>query len=390
MDHDLKYYNSYNHSIIIPKIFYNFKYKKSGFFIFEWIEFISYFRKLEKVLDFYIFKSLIRNYYSIDTYQNSRTLITKIVYNLNAFIYDQDHIEYFINFDSTVIRFRKLSQIINGTNNFTDEKKKEFINFIISTLDILQEIIIIFENNNVFYKNSEYYNNRFYIENPDNIDLIPFAGGYIDKDKKIKSFWISKTCITNHQYLQFIKDGGYSNEKFWSKEGFYWLSYNKIKHPKHWSIINNKWCINGHPIDFIFNYPVQKISYFEAEACAKYYNSRLPSEEEWNWIETNRNKTGFPYGLEIPVLYEISTEFTDILSCQNSRSVSLMGLVHLYGNTWEYTTTVKNSEDKTLVCLKGGDWKVPNFILNNNLKMYLEKDIRDYSTGFRIIKNNRD
>lgn len=67
-----------------------------------------------------------------------------------------------------------------------------------------------------------------------------------------------------------------------------------------------------------------------------------------------------------------------------------MGLVHLYGNTWEYTTTVKNSEDKTLVCLKGGDWKVPNFILNNNLKMYLEKDIRDYSTGFRIIKNNRD
>ena len=51
-----------------------------------------------------------------------------------------------------------------------------------------------------------------------------------------------------------------------------------------------------------------------------------------------------------------------------------------------YKTTKNNEDEIQTVCLKGGDWKVPNFILNNNLKMYLEKDKRDYSTGFRIIK----
>ena len=405
MGHDLKYYNNHNQSIIIPKIFYNFKYRETSFFIFEWIEFISYFRKLESILNFYILKSLIRNYYSndINTNNNSRMLITKIVYNLNAFIYDQDHVEYFINFDSTIIRFKKLSRIINETDNFECDKKKTFIDFIISTLDILEEIIIIFEdngiiNNNIYFVNTSCtqenteYNNCLYIEPPDNINLIPFAGGSIksidNKDKKIKSFWVSKTCITNYQYLQFIKDGGYLNKNLWSKEGFYWLSYNRVKHPKNWTNTNNKWYINNHLINYTFNYPVQKISYFEAEACAKYYNSKLPSEEEWNWLETNRNKTEYPYGIEIPILFDISTEFTDILSCQDSTSVSLMGLVHLYGNTWEYTTTTKNNENMpTTVCLKGGDWKVPNFILNKNLKMYIEKDSRDYSTGFRIIKN---
>ena len=386
MDHDLKYYNTYNQSIIIPKFFYNFKFKKNGFFIIEWIEFVSYFRKFVAILDFYILKSLIRNYYSHDSYQSSRTLIIKIIQNLNYFVYNQDHFEYFITFDSSIIRFRILTQIISGKNDFPEDKKKSFLNFIMSSLDILQEIIIIFEDNNIFYPKDSFELKYHNIEKTDDIKFIPFAGGLNSSKTHIKSFWISKTCVTNYQFLQFILNGGYLNEKYWSKEGLYWLKFNKFMYPKYWNIINSKWFINNCPIELKYNFPVENISYFEAEACAKYYDSRLPSEDEWNWAASNRNKTEYPFGLDLPVLFEISSEFSPVSSSHNSRSESMMELVHLYGNTWEYTSTFKNDKDITQVCLKGGDWMVPNFILNNSLKMYIAKDKRDYCSGFRIIK----
>ena len=53
----------------------------TAFFIMEWIEYVSYFRKICQSLDYYIMKSLITDYYSLTESQSSRQLIKIIIEN---------------------------------------------------------------------------------------------------------------------------------------------------------------------------------------------------------------------------------------------------------------------------------------------------------------------
>ena len=153
MDYDSNYNIMLEDEYFNQQIFFNFTYKKNGFFIFEWIEFVSYFNKMCDFLDFYIMKSLVKNYYSLDknNYQHSRKLISAIVKNLNLYIYDIIHVEYFISFETTINRLRFLKDIINTNKSFSEEKKRNFIEFLISSLEIIQQIIIIFEDNKIYY-----------------------------------------------------------------------------------------------------------------------------------------------------------------------------------------------------------------------------------------------
>ena len=381
----LKYYFDYNKIIIKPKIFFETSKPKSNFFIFEWVEYTSYFRKMNEVLDYYIIKCLIKNYYSTKKFTSARELISKIVKNLNYFVYDKIHYDYFFNFDDTIHRFKYLEKIILDSNLFSDIKKKQFINYLISSLDILQEIIIIFDQNNIL-------NNNSYKRNPFNfndriqlLNFVPFAGGTIN-NKKINSFWVTDMCISNYHYLQFIKNNGYLKKSLWSEDGYNWVNANSIYKPKNWKFINNEWFIGTIPIEEVYNLPVEHISYYEAEACANYYKCRLPTEDEWEWMATNRNKTKFPNGIDLPLFFELSINFSSVEAVNGQGCKSLMGLYQMFGNTWELTSSLKIDNDQIEVCLKGGDRNVPTFILNSKLKMYIERYSNDFLTSFRMIK----
>lgn len=381
MEPDYEYYNSFSNSIIIPKLYFNLKLKKSIFFTCEWFEIVSYFKKVVTILDFYILKSLIKNYYSETNKFCSRSLITKIAKNLNYYLYNDVHYEYFLTFDDTIKRFNRLKELIVINSTLSTEKKKNFFNFIVSTISLLQEIIVIFEDYHIFYKKNEYYNDYFMSHKTIHANFIPFAG-----NDTIKSFWISDNCLTIYQFLKFVEDDGYKNKKYWSKEGYFWLNYFNYNYPKNWRKIDDEWYIGDEELKYFYNHPVSKISFYEAEACAKYYGCRLPTQEEWDWVSTNRNKTDNPFGLKLPFILNISTEFADVISCNDVESKSLMNVNQLYGNVWEFTKSIEIENDNLYVYTKGGDWKIPRFLLNNNLKLLLPKDNRNYSIGFRLVK----
>ena len=71
---------------------------------------------------------------------------------------------------------------------------------------------------------------------------------------------------------------------------------------------------------------------------------------------------------------------------QDVESKSLMNVNQLYGNVWEFTKSMEIENNNLYVYAKGGDWKIPRFLLNNNLKLLLPKDNRNYSIGFRLVK----
>jgi len=106
---------------------------------------------------------------------------------------------------------------------------------------------------------------------------------------------LASELVTNAQWLNFIEDGGYEDAKWWLDAGWSWVQAEQIHAPLYWNqdLKNQHWrfSLNGNsPLDTAK--PVSNISYFEAEAFARWAsknldghaNSRLPTEFEWESV----------------------------------------------------------------------------------------------------------
>ena len=94
---------------------------------------------------------------------------------------------------------------------------------------------------------------------------------------------ISKQLVTNGEYLEFIKDGGYKNFNLWHADGWDWVNCNGITSPMYWHKTNNGWkyfTLNGLK-NLDLDLPVTHISFYEAWAFAEWKGMRLPTEFEW-------------------------------------------------------------------------------------------------------------
>lgn len=110
----------------------------------------------------------------------------------------------------------------------------------------------------------------------------------------LHDFAISKTLVTNAEFLEFIHAGGYENFNYWHSEGWDWVKSNHIASPMYWHLMDGEWfnyTLGGLlPVDL--NAPVSHISYYESYAYASWKGMRLPTEFEWevaakhfNWGE---------------------------------------------------------------------------------------------------------
>lgn len=140
-----------------------------------------------------------------------------------------------------------------------------------------------------------------FINIPEGVYEIGYKGDGFSFDNELNrhkvylhDFSISKTLVSNVQFLEFIKAGGYENFNYWHAEGWDWVKNNHITSPMYWHLIDEEW----------FNYtfagllpidpdaPVSHLSYYEAYAYASWKGMRLPTEFEWevaaksfNWGE---------------------------------------------------------------------------------------------------------
>ena len=105
----------------------------------------------------------------------------------------------------------------------------------------------------------------------------------------LHDFQISKSLVTNADYLEFMGAGGYENFKFWLDEGWSWVQENKVISPLYWKNIEGKWhssTLEGlNPIEP--DHILTHISFYEAQAFATWKGARLPTEFEWE-VAANR------------------------------------------------------------------------------------------------------
>jgi ergothioneine biosynthesis protein EgtB len=89
--------------------------------------------------------------------------------------------------------------------------------------------------------------------------------------------------VSNGEWLRFIEEGGYANAALWLAEGWDWVRANGIVAPLYWEQGDGAWLRFGldglHPVELAD--PVCHVSYYEADAFARWAGARLPTEAEW-------------------------------------------------------------------------------------------------------------
>ncbi|SFW55049.1 ergothioneine biosynthesis protein EgtB [Sinomicrobium oceani] len=99
----------------------------------------------------------------------------------------------------------------------------------------------------------------------------------------LDAFEIASHPVSNGAYLEFIRDGGYTDFRFWHAAGWDWVNRNKIKAPLYWHFMDGHWMQYGLRgiQEIIPTEAVCHISYYEAAAFAAWSGKRLPTETEW-------------------------------------------------------------------------------------------------------------
>lgn len=110
---------------------------------------------------------------------------------------------------------------------------------------------------------------------------------------KLTDYALARHAVSNSDWLTFIDDQGYNEQRWWSNDGWQWCQQNQITHPEQWlANTDSQWfgvdSFGAH--ELTATSAVQGISYFEAEAfvswlreavAGAYSLARLPHEYEW-------------------------------------------------------------------------------------------------------------
>ena len=99
----------------------------------------------------------------------------------------------------------------------------------------------------------------------------------------LDDFQISDRLVTNAEYMEFVKDGGYRDPLLWHSEGWDWLHRENVTSPLYWNERDGEWhhYTLGGLRELPMNAPVCHVSLYEAAAYAEWKGMRLPTEFEW-------------------------------------------------------------------------------------------------------------
>ena len=134
--------------------------------------------------------------------------------------------------------------------------------------------------------------------------------------------------VTNAEWLGFMADGGYANPLLWLSDGWDWVQETGIEAPLYWRSGDAGWERFGldgqRPVDLAE--PVCHISYYEADAYARWAGARLPTEMEW---EAAAARFDASHGHQLDVAGPVHPR----------PSPEGSGLRDLFGNVWEWTAS---------------------------------------------------
>ncbi|MEW6300427.1 MAG: SUMF1/EgtB/PvdO family nonheme iron enzyme, partial [Thermodesulfobacteriota bacterium] len=226
-------------------------------------------------------------------------------------------------------------------------------------------------------------------------------------------FLIDRFPVTNGEFLRFVRAGGYHNPSWWTPEGWQWREQSRVEHPLYWrQTPGGEWTEIGlTPARLLpLDHPVSNVSWYEADAYARFAGKRLPTEAEWEkaavWDPDRNRKLPYPWGEEQPDGHHCNFNATVGGTTAVGRYAeyqSPYGCADTLGNVWEWTSSWFRPYpgfaaypyegysvpyfDQQHRVLRGGSWATRRHVLRPSFRNWYHPWVREVFAGFRCAKD---
>ncbi len=229
----------------------------------------------------------------------------------------------------------------------------------------------------------------------------------------IPAYKIARVPATNEEYARFVAERGYERREFWSEDGWAWRERESWTCPLYWCQEGEaNWSVRGMFENGTLapDHPVTGVSWYEAEAYARYAAKRLPTEAEWekaaSWDFARQTKRRFAWGDAEPTgahcnfdnLYWGTTPVGSLPA-----GASDAGCLDMTGNVWEWTNDAfaafpgfapfpypeysQEWFDGDHRILKGGSWATRSSILRTSFRNFFRRHFRIAFAGIRLAED---
>jgi len=208
-----------------------------------------------------------------------------------------------------------------------------------------------------------------------------------------QAFELATRPATNGEYLEFMQDGGYTRPELWLSDGWKAVQQHGWVAPLYWQQEDAAWfthTLNGWlPVNP--NEPVCHLSFYEADAFARWAGGRLPTEAEWEQVAANLPLTG--NFVESGALHpRIAPETNPARPAQ------------MFGDVWEWTQSAYSpypgfrpsagalgEYNGKFMCnqlvLRGGSCITPHSHIRASYRNFFPADARWQFSGVRLARD---
>ena len=241
----------------------------------------------------------------------------------------------------------------------------------------------------------------YWIEYPEGVYAIGHNGGGFSFDNETpmhkeyaNPFKLASRLVTNREYLEFIQDGGYERPEIWLSDGWSTVEANDWNAPSYWEKKNGSWqyfTLSGIR-KIALDEPVCHVSYYEADAYARWAGARLPTESEWEIAASNLSIEGNFVENENyhPMVISVETNnrepeqmFGDVWEWTRSPYGPYPGYTTLPGALGEYNGKFMCNQ----IVLRGGSCATSRSHIRKTYRNFFPPNARWQFMGIRLAKD---
>ena len=210
----------------------------------------------------------------------------------------------------------------------------------------------------------------------------------------VHAFQLASRLVTAGEYQQFIYDGGYRRPELWLSDGWAAVLENRWQAPLYWERRDGAWwsmtLAGMRPVEA--SRPVCHVSYYEADAYARWAGARLPTEAEWEVVAAEAPVSG---NLRDSAAYMTQPPTPDASSEHPQQ---------LYGDVWEWTQSAYSAYpgfrpnpgalgeyNGKFMCnqivLRGGSFATPRGHIRSTYRNFFQPYQRWQFSGVRLAKD---
>jgi ergothioneine biosynthesis protein EgtB len=211
----------------------------------------------------------------------------------------------------------------------------------------------------------------------------------------VEAFELASRLVTNREYLEFMQDGGYTRPEFWLSDGWDTVQKQGWQAPLYWQEQDEVWfahTLSGFQ-EVNLDEPVCHVSFYEADAYARWAGARLASEFEWESVAE-------------ALAVEGNFVENELLHPAPVGESSTEGPQQMYGDVWEWTISPYSPYPRfaprsgslgeyngKFMCnqlvLRGGSCATPLSHIRASYRNFFPPDARWQFSGIRLARDLR-